>query len=167
MLAVYAIVNGNGNGWLSAQTLGLLGAAAALFAAFVVIESRVAAPLVPLAVVKIRNVWASNVVGALWAAAMFAVFFMARRSTCSACSGYSPLQVGLAFLPGNVIMGVFSLGLSAKLVMRFGIKPPLVVGLGLAAVGAAPVRAGAGRRKPLDRRPPADDPDRLRGRHGL
>src|SRR6478672_3397562 len=62
MLAVYAIVNGNGNGWLSAQTLGLLGAAAALFVAFVVIESRVAEPLVPFAVVKIRNVWASNVV---------------------------------------------------------------------------------------------------------
>jgi EmrB/QacA subfamily drug resistance transporter len=132
MLAVYAIVNGNGNGWLSGQTLGLLGAAAALFAAFVVIESRVAEPLVPFAVVKIRNVWASNVVGALWAAAMFAVFFIAALYLQHVL-GYTPLQVGLAFLPGNVIMGVFSLGLSAKLVMRFGIKPPLVVGLGLAA----------------------------------
>ena len=68
MLAVYAIVNGNGNGWLSAQTLGLLGAAAALFAAFVVIESRVAAPLMPFAILKLRNIWASNVVGVLWAA---------------------------------------------------------------------------------------------------
>src|SRR5207244_3956716 len=51
--------------------------------------------------------------------------------------GYSPLQVGLAFLPANLIMGVFSLGLSAKLVMRFGIKPPLSLGLLLAAVGLA------------------------------
>ena len=49
--------------------------------------------------------------------------------------GYSPLEVGLAFLPSTLIMGVFSLGLSAKLVMRFGIRKPLGVGLGLAALG--------------------------------
>ncbi len=47
--------------------------------------------------------------------------------------GYSPLQVGLAFLPSNIIMGVFSLGISAKLVMKFGIKPPLAVGFVLAS----------------------------------
>ena len=47
--------------------------------------------------------------------------------------GYSPLQVGLAFLPANIIMGVFSLGISAKLVMKFGIKPPLSVGFVLAS----------------------------------
>src|SRR3989440_2002171 len=46
MLAVYAIVNGNQAGWTSAQTLGLLGAAATLLAAFVVIESKVRSPLV-------------------------------------------------------------------------------------------------------------------------
>src|SRR6185312_12213438 len=45
------------------------------------------------------------------------------------------LEVGLAFLPANLIMGVFSLGLSAKLVMRFGIRAPLAVGLVLAAAG--------------------------------
>jgi len=49
--------------------------------------------------------------------------------------GYSPLQVGLAFLPGNVVMGVLSVGVSAKLVMRFGIKPPLAAGLLCASVG--------------------------------
>jgi MFS family permease len=49
--------------------------------------------------------------------------------------GYSPLQVGLAFLPANLIMGAFSVGISAKLVMRFGIRLPLAVGLGLAAIG--------------------------------
>ena len=61
MLAVYAIVNGNDNGWLSAETLGLLAAAAVLLALFVLIESRVAAPLMPLAILKLRNIWASNV----------------------------------------------------------------------------------------------------------
>jgi EmrB/QacA subfamily drug resistance transporter len=132
MLAVYAIVNGNDRGWLSAQTLGLLGAAVALFAVFIAIESRVAAPLVPLAVVKLRNIWTSNVIGVLWAAGMFAFFFLSALYL-QLVLGYSPLQVGLAFLPANVIMGAFSLGISAKLVMRFGIKPPLVAGFVLAA----------------------------------
>jgi MFS family permease len=51
--------------------------------------------------------------------------------------GYTPLQVGLAFLPTSTIMAVFSLGLSAKLVMRFGIRPPLAAGLLLASIGLA------------------------------
>jgi EmrB/QacA subfamily drug resistance transporter len=134
MLAVYAIVNGNGNGWLSAETLGLLAAAAALLVVFVVVESRVREPLIPLAVLKLRNIWASNVVGTLWAAAMFAWFFLSALYMQSVL-GYSPLQVGLAFLPACVIMGLFSVGLSARLVMRFGIKPPLVTGLSFAAAG--------------------------------
>jgi EmrB/QacA subfamily drug resistance transporter len=134
MLAVYAIVNGNGNGWLSAETLGLLAAAAVLVVAFVLIESRVREPLIPLAVLKLRNIWASNVVGTLWAAAMFAWFFLSALYM-QLVLGYTPNQVGLAFLPATVIMGLFSVGLSARLVMRFGIKPPLVAGLGLAAAG--------------------------------
>jgi EmrB/QacA subfamily drug resistance transporter len=132
ILAVYAIVNGNGNGWLSAETLGLLGAAVALFAVFVALESWVAAPLMPLAVLKLRNIWASNVIGVLWAAGMFAFFFLSALYL-QLVLGYSPLQVGLAFLPANIIMGAFSLGISAKLVMRFGIKPPLAAGFALAA----------------------------------
>jgi MFS family permease len=65
---------------------------------------------------------------------MFAWFFMSALYL-QLVLGYSPLQVGLAFLPANLIMGVFSIGLSAKLVMRFGIRTPLVTGLGLAAIG--------------------------------
>jgi EmrB/QacA subfamily drug resistance transporter len=134
MLAVYAIVNGNETGWLTAQTLGLLGAAAALLAIFLWIESRVGAPLMPLGLLRLRNLAVSNVVGILWAGAMFAWFFLSALYL-QLVLGYSPLEVGLAFLPGNLIMGALSIGLSAKLVMRFGIRPPLAVGLGLAAVG--------------------------------
>ena len=105
-----------------------------LLAVFVGIESRVANPLVPLRLFKLRNVSVANVVGILWAAAMFAWFFLSALYL-QLVLGYSPLEVGLAFLPGNVIMGVLSVGLSAKLVMRFGIRPPLGVGLSLAAVG--------------------------------
>ncbi|HWQ01893.1 MAG TPA: MFS transporter, partial [Gaiellaceae bacterium] len=133
IIAVYAVVNGNGNGWLSAETLGLLAVAAVLMAGFFLLEARVREPLIPLAVLKLRNIWASNVVGILWAASMFAWFFLSALYM-QLVLGYSPLQVGLAFLPANVIMALFSVGLSAKLVMRFGIKPPLVAGLGIAAV---------------------------------
>ncbi len=134
MLGVYAIVNGNRVGWTSAQTLGLLGSGAALLAVFLAIESRVRVPLMPLRLFRLRNVATANAVGVLWAAAMFAWFFLSALYL-QLVLGYSPLQVGLAFLPANLIMGAFSIGLSAKLVMRFGIKRPLATGLLLAAVG--------------------------------
>jgi EmrB/QacA subfamily drug resistance transporter len=134
MLAVYAIVNGNGVGWVTARTLGLLAVSGALLVTFLVIESRVESPLMPLRLFRLRNIAVSNVVGVLWAGSMFAWFFLSALYM-QLVLGYSPLQVGLAFLPANLIMGALSIGLSAKLVMRFGIKPPLATGLGLAAAG--------------------------------
>jgi EmrB/QacA subfamily drug resistance transporter len=134
MLAVYAIVNGNDKGWTSVQTLGLLGAAAALLAAFLWIESHVASPLMPLRLFRLRNLAVSNTVGVLWAAAMFAWFFLSALYL-QFVLGYTPLKVGLSFLPANLIMGIFSIGLSAKLVMRYGIRRPLALGLLLAAAG--------------------------------
>ena len=136
MLAVYAIVNGNAAGWSSARTLGLLGAAALLLALFIVIESRAAAPLMPLALFRRRNVATANIAGVFWAAAMFAWFFISALYL-QLVLHYDPLQVGLAFLPANLIMAALSLGLSAKLVMRHGFRLPLAAGLGLAAAGLA------------------------------
>jgi EmrB/QacA subfamily drug resistance transporter len=136
MLAVYAIVNGNQNGWTSGRTLGLLAGAVALLVAFLLIESRISSPLVPLRLFRLRNLSTANVVGVLWAAAMFAAFFLSALYL-QIVLGYSPLQVGLAFLPGNLVMGVLSLGFSAKLVMRYGIKRPLAAGLLIAATGLA------------------------------
>jgi EmrB/QacA subfamily drug resistance transporter len=134
MLAVYAIVNGNENGWTSARTLGVLGVAAAVFALFLVIESHVRAPLVPLRLFRLRNLSTASGVGVLWSGAMFAWFFMAALYL-QLVLGYSPLQIGLAFLPGNLIMGALSIGLSAKLVLRYGIRKPLATGLLLASAG--------------------------------
>jgi EmrB/QacA subfamily drug resistance transporter len=134
MLAVYAIVNGNQAGWASGRTLGCLAGAVALLALFLVIESRVSSPLMPLTLFRRRNLATANVVGVLWAAAMFAWFFMSALYL-QLVLGYSPLQVGLAFLPANLIMGALSVGVSARLVMRFGIKPPLAAGLSCAALG--------------------------------
>jgi EmrB/QacA subfamily drug resistance transporter len=136
MLAVYAIVEGNKAGWTSAQTLGLLAAAGALLVLFLVIEARARSPLMPLSLFRLRNVATANLIGVLMAGAMFAWFFLSALYL-QIILGYSPLQVGLAFLPASLIMGAFSLGLSAKLVMRFGIRPPLVTGIVLFAVGLA------------------------------
>jgi EmrB/QacA subfamily drug resistance transporter len=146
MVAVFAIVNGNEAGWASVQTIGQLAAAAVLLCAFVAIEARAASPLVPLGLLRRRNIATANVMGVLWAAAMFAWFFLSALYL-QLVLGYSPLQVGLAFLPANLIMAVLSVGLSAKLVMRFGIRPPLSAGLSLAALGLllfvrAPVDGG-------------------------
>ena len=84
----------------------------------------------PLSLFRLRNVSTANVVGVLWAAAMFAWFFLSALYL-QLVLGYSPLQVGLAFLPPNLIMAVLSLGLSAKLVLRF-IRLPRTTGLLLA-----------------------------------
>ncbi len=150
MLAVYAIVNGNEAGWTSGQTISLLAAAAALMAGFLTLEARVRAPLMPLGLFRLRNVATANIVGVLWAAAMFAWFFLSALYL-QLVLAYSPLEVGLAFLPANLIMAAFSLGLSAKLVMRFGIRAPLAVGLLVAALGLALFA-----RAPLDGRFVAD-----------
>ena len=134
MLAVYAVVHGNEAGWTSAQTLAELGTAVALMVAFLLIESRVSHPLLPLRLFALRNVATANAVGVLWAAVLFAWFFISALYL-QRLLGYDAMQVGLAFLPANIIMAVFSLGVSARLVVRFGIRAPLSLGLLVAAFG--------------------------------
>ncbi len=153
MLAVYAIVNGNEAGWTSAQTLGLLGASAALLGG--VPRHRVARRSrrsCRCGLFRLRNVATANVVGVLWAAAMFAWFFLSALYL-QLVLGYSPLQVGLAFLPANLIMGAFSLGLSAQ--ARDALRHPRrrsAVGLLAGRGRAGAVRARAGRRQLRRRR---------------
>jgi EmrB/QacA subfamily drug resistance transporter len=134
MVLVYAIVNGNGVGWMSTQTLSCMGVAAAAIAAFLVVELKAKHPLIPMSLFKIRNVSVSNGVAVLWAIAMFAWFFISALYMQNVLK-YSPLEVGLAFLPANIIMAVFSLGLSAKCVFKLGIRKSLSFGLFLAAFG--------------------------------
>lgn len=134
MFAVYAIVDAPATGWLHPQTLALGTAALVLLAAFVTIERRAAAPLVPFSLFRLRNVTGANIVAVLWSIAMFAWFFVIAL-VLQRVLGWSPLQVGLAFLPPNVVMAACSLGVSAWAVMRFGIRATLVAGLVLTAAG--------------------------------
>ena len=136
MLAVYGVVGGNAAGWTSTRTLGILGAALASLVAFVLREGSTDHPLVPLRLFALRNVAVSQVVGALWAGAMFASFFLTALYM-QGVLGYTALEVGLAYLPNCVVMGFLSLKVSDGLVIRFGIRAPLAVGIGLVAVSLA------------------------------
>ena len=133
VLAVYAIVNGNQLGWLSVHTLSLLACSALLFVAFVRIEQRVATPLVPFRLLRGTHLPIAGVMGVLWAAAMFSWFFLGALYLQQVLD-YSPLAIGLAFLPANLIMALFSISLSAKLVMRFGTRSTLASGMLIVSV---------------------------------
>ncbi len=134
MIAVYAVVNANAIGWMSARTVSLLSLAAALLLAFIAIESHVREPLAPLRLFGLRNLAAANLVAVLWAAGLFA-WFVLSALYLQRVLHYVPLRVGLAFLPADLIMAVFSAGLSARMVVRFGIRAPLASGLALGALG--------------------------------
>jgi EmrB/QacA subfamily drug resistance transporter len=136
MLAVYGIVNGNEAGWSSTWIIALLVSALVLLIVFVIIEARIAEPLMPLGLFRIRNVAVANAAAVLWAAAMFAWFFISALYMQQVL-GYDAMQVGLAFLPSNLIMAAFSLGLSAKIVMVFGNRLSIAAGLLCAALGLA------------------------------
>lgn len=95
----------------------------------------------PLALLGLRNLAISNVVGVLWAASMFAWFFLSALYM-QLVLGYGAMQVGLACLPSNLIMAVCSLGLSAWVVMRLGIRSTLGRGLVMAAASMTAVLGG-------------------------
>jgi MFS family permease len=134
MVAVAAIVNGNRWGWTSGPVLGFAAAAVVLFGLFLWGQKRAQQPLVPLSLFRIRSVVVANLVVMLWAAALFTWFFMTSLYLYFV-QGYQPVQIGLAFLPTNITMGLLSLGLSGLLVHAFGLRWPLAVGLAVAAAG--------------------------------
>ena len=130
MLAVYTILGVDEHGWGSATTLGLAAIAIALVAAFVYRQSRIEKPLMPLRLFHSRNVSGANIVIALLVVGMFGIFFLGALYM-QLVLGYSPLEVGLAFLPGSLLMGLLSLGFTDKLNMRFGPRRVLIAGLSL------------------------------------
>jgi EmrB/QacA subfamily drug resistance transporter len=134
VFAVYGIVNGDQAGWTSPVTLGCLAAAAVFAVAFVWIEARVKAPLVPLRIFRVRTVAASCVITSISGAAFFGWFFFSPLYA-QHILGYEALQTGLTFLPATLTMGILSLGITARIVTRFGPKLPLVLGMALFTVG--------------------------------
>ena len=128
MLIVYAIVKATDFGWGSAHTLGFGGAGVGLVGAFLVLESRLHNPIMPLRILRARTLVGSSVIRALMASGMFAAFFIGALYL-EHVLGYSALRTGLAFLPMTITVGGLSLGVTARIVRRFGPRRPIAPGL--------------------------------------
>ena len=125
MLGVYTILGVTEEGWGSTQTLALGAVSIGLLAAFVVRQARVANPLMPLRLFRSRNVAGANLVQALLVVGMFGMFFLGALYM-QRILGYDALQVGLAYLPTTVVMGVMSFRFTGQLNLRFGPQATLV-----------------------------------------
>jgi EmrB/QacA subfamily drug resistance transporter len=145
MLGVYTIVETSTMGWSSPRTLGFGALAALLLAGFVVRQATAANPLLPLSLLRSRNVAGANLIQILLVAGMFGTFFLGALYL-QRVLGYDPLQIGLAFLPVGLAIGTLSFRFSAVLSTRFGPRAVLLAGLtsiagGLALFARMPVDA--------------------------
>lgn len=136
MLLVYTIVEVTDHGWGSAHTLGFGAVAVALLVAFVARQATAREPLLPLGTFRSRNLSGANVVQVLMVGPMFGFSFLSVLYL-QRVLGYDPAATGLAGLPLAALLAVVSLGMSARLVTRFGARAVLLIGLGLIAAGLA------------------------------
>src|SRR6267143_3017406 len=145
MLGVYAIVQSSDYGLGSVRTLGLGALALGLLAAFVVRQAMARNPILPLRIFASRKISAANVVQALMSSAFLGFFFVASLDL-QRVLGYGPMEIGLAFLPVAVVMGLFSVRFSALLINRFGplailVSGQVVIAISLAWLGFGPPNA--------------------------
>jgi EmrB/QacA subfamily drug resistance transporter len=133
MALVYALVKGNDFGWASTKTLSLIVVAVVLLAAFVRVQLRTEAPLVPFRLFHNRSVLGADLGALFIGAGIFAIFFFLIL-WMQQVNGYSPVKAGFAFLPMTFLIGA-SAGIGAQLLGRVGPRPLLVVGPMLAATG--------------------------------
>jgi EmrB/QacA subfamily drug resistance transporter len=133
MLLVYAMTRAAQHGWVTAETVGLLAGAAGLIAAFVVIELRSKAPLLPMRIFRLRTLTASNVSGLLLAGAVFSQFFLLTLYMQQVLH-YSALKTGVAYIALTVSIVAVS-GIAQALATRIGVRPVLTAGLLLSAGG--------------------------------
>jgi EmrB/QacA subfamily drug resistance transporter len=131
-LLVYTVVDANNAGWTSGQTLGLGAVSLALIAAFIAVELRSKAPLVPFGIFRKRTITGTNIVGLLVAMSLFSMFFFISLYMQQVL-GYSAIKSGLSYLPLAVGI-IVSAGIASSLVTKYGFKPILTTGLLLTAV---------------------------------
>jgi EmrB/QacA subfamily drug resistance transporter len=131
----YALLDASSAGWGSTKIAALLALAAVLIGAFVVVESRSTAPLVPFRIFRLRTLTGANVVGILLGASLFSMFFFISLYMQQVL-GYSAIHAGLSYLPLALTI-IVAAGLGGQLVTRFGFKPVLAAGMLSVAVGLA------------------------------
>ena len=150
MLGVYTVLGVNDHGWTSPHTLGFGAASVALLAGFLTREARAATPLIPLRVFRSRNLSGASLTIVLMVAGMFGMFFLGVLYL-QRILGFDAIETGLAFLPVSTLIGVMSLGVSARLNLRFGPRATLLPGL-VAGGGGAGLLLARTRGRPLRRR---------------
>jgi EmrB/QacA subfamily drug resistance transporter len=128
MLGAFAIVKSSEYGLSSARTLGAGGASLALLGAFLALEARVANPIMPLRILRLRTLMGSSLVRGLLVTGMFSAFFLGALYL-ERVLGYDAIDTGLAFMPLTIAIAIMSVGVSARAVGRFGPVPTLVAGL--------------------------------------
>jgi EmrB/QacA subfamily drug resistance transporter len=133
VVLVYALSKAPQNGWGTAETMSLLAGAAALVLAFLAIETRVVAPLMPLRIFRLRTVAGANAAGLLLGASFFSFIFIGTLYMQQVL-GYDALETGLAWLVASVTSVAFA-GLSQALVTRVNVKLVMALGMGLIGGG--------------------------------
>jgi EmrB/QacA subfamily drug resistance transporter len=134
MLFVYTVLGVAEEGWGSGQTLILGAISIVLLIAFVARQARIANPLVPLRLFRSREVSGANSVQALMVVGMFAMFFLGALYM-QQILGYDALQVGLAYLPLTIVMGIMSFRFTGQLNLRYGPEASLVPAMVFIAAG--------------------------------
>ena len=134
MLGVYTIVEATNYGWGSLHTLGLGAVALTLLGAFVAREGTARHPLMPLRIFRSRTMSVANLIQALTVAGLFGMFFLGALYM-QRVLGYDAIEIGLAFLPVALLIGTFSLSVSARMITRFGARATMLPGLVMIAVG--------------------------------
>jgi EmrB/QacA subfamily drug resistance transporter len=128
MFGAFAIVKSSEYGLMSARTLGAGGASLVLLAAFLALEARVANPIMPLRILRLRMLMGSSLVRGLLVTGMFSAFFLGALYL-ERVLGYNAINTGLAFMPLTVAIAAMSMGVSRRLVERFGSVLTLAGGL--------------------------------------
>jgi EmrB/QacA subfamily drug resistance transporter len=134
MSAIYAIVETTTHGWTSSQVLGFGGLAVALMVAFILLETRIENPIMPLRILRLRGLITASLVRGFLVTGMYSTFFLGTLYL-EHVRHYSALQTGAAFLPWTITVAVLSQGVTARLVDRFGSLPVLTAGMATAIVG--------------------------------
>jgi EmrB/QacA subfamily drug resistance transporter len=131
--AVFGITQANSYGWSSAKTIGIFAAAVALLAGFLITEARTKDPLMPFSIFRIKTVSGANVVGFILGTAIFSLFLMLTLYMQEVL-GYSAMKTGIAYL---AVAGtsIFWAAVASQLVTKVGVKPVMIVGMGLLTVG--------------------------------
>ncbi|MFE7087395.1 MFS transporter [Sphingobacterium spiritivorum] len=128
ILMVYAIVSSESEGWGSVHTIGLLVLSIALLIAFYILQKQKSEPLVPMSIFKVPNLSAGNIVMALLAAAWIPLWFFLNLYLQQTLH-YSAFNSGLALLPMTLAIMFLMVGVTGKLVAKFGFKSNMIVGL--------------------------------------